>query len=59
MIGAQGRWNFRGTFEALILIIEIRVGERYVGLVAVVAPEELDALRPIVTAVAEFIHVER
>lgn len=55
-----GQFEFRGdSFEALILIIEIRAGESYVGLVGVAAPDELDALLPLINRVAESVRVER
>lgn len=48
-----------GTFDGLFLIIEFRAGERYIGVISISAPGELDALRPIAFAIAESIRVER
>ena len=54
-----GKFEFRGdTFEAVVLVIEYRAGESYMAVVGVSAPRELDALHPIVDAIAATIRVE-
>jgi hypothetical protein len=54
-----GRFEFSGdSFAAVVLVIEYRAGERYMAVVGVSAPDELDALHPIVDAIARTIRVE-
>lgn len=54
-----GRFEFSGdTFAASFTVIEYRAGERYMMVIGIAAPDEMDTLRPIVDAIALSIRVE-